>query len=117
MATGLVPHPSGVHVDIQLWQDSFKKIFDQLKPRRDYCQGETVKYAAMVVSQQTRDFRQENDTIWHVAEGVANSKGQEILRICAFWGHFGLPTRRTQSIPNRYKMTRCPGNIGAFEGS
>ena len=70
MAHGLVPHPSGVHVDIQLWKDSFKKIFDQLKPRRDYFQGETVKYAAMVVSQQTRDFRQENDTIWHVAEGV-----------------------------------------------
>ena len=70
LAHGIVPNYGGKSVDIQLWKDSFKKIFDQLKPRRDYFQGETVKYAAMVVSQQTRDFRQENDTIWHVAEGV-----------------------------------------------
>ena len=70
LAHGLVPCYGGFHVDINLWKDSFKKIFDQLKLRRNYIQGETVKYAAMVVSQQTRDFRQENDTIWHVAEGV-----------------------------------------------
>jgi len=70
LAHGLVPHASGQHVDIHLWKDSFKKMFDQFKLRRNYFQGETVKYAAMVVSQQTRDFRQENDTIWHVAEGV-----------------------------------------------
>ena len=70
LAHGVLPSYGGKHVDIHLWKDSFKKIFDQLKPRRDYIQGPTVKYAAMVVSQQTRDFRQENDTVWHVAEGV-----------------------------------------------
>jgi hypothetical protein len=92
MAHGLVPHASGMQVDIHLWKDSFKKIFDQLKPRRDYFQGETVKYAAMVVSEQTRDFRREKDpptggvgnnanastfhgmpvlnSLWHAAEGV-----------------------------------------------
>jgi hypothetical protein len=92
MAHGLVPHASGMQVDIHLWKDSFKKIFDQLKKRRDYFQGETLKYAAMVVSEQTRDFRREKDpptggvgnnanastfhgipvlnSLWHVAEGV-----------------------------------------------
>jgi hypothetical protein len=71
LAHGILPSYGGKHVDIHLWKDSFKKIFDQLKPRRDYFRGDTVKYAAMVVSQQTRDFRREDDTIWHVAEGVA----------------------------------------------
>ena len=71
LAHGVTPCYGGFQIDIHMWKDSFKKIFRELSARRDYLAGDTVKYAAMVVSQQTRDFRREGDTLWHVAEGQA----------------------------------------------
>jgi hypothetical protein len=70
LAHGVVPCYGGFQVDIHMWKDAFTKVFHELGARRHHIAGDTVKYAAMVVSQQTRDFRQANDDIWHVAEGV-----------------------------------------------
>ena len=70
LAHGLAPCYGGFSADPELWKDSVKAVFDQLKARRDYITGPTVKYAAMVMSQQTRDFRQEYETMWQAARGV-----------------------------------------------
>ena len=40
-----------------LRKDSMKWVYGELQKRRDYIQGETVKYVALHLSQQNRDFR------------------------------------------------------------
>ena len=70
LAHGVVPCYGGHQVDIHMWKDAFTRIFHELGARRGYIAGDTVKYAAMVVSQQTRDFGRANSDIWHLAEGI-----------------------------------------------
>ncbi len=70
LAHGVVPCYGGQDVDIALWKDSFKTLYTELKARRDYFQGDTVKYAALLISQQTRDYRRDPGNLWRSVEGV-----------------------------------------------
>ena len=48
-------YPFGYPLVLQ--KDTMKSVFTELKKRRDYIEGETVKYVALHYSQQNRDFR------------------------------------------------------------
>jgi hypothetical protein len=69
-AHGVYPSIGGFSADIELWKDSVKKVFDELGKRRGYVGGESVKHAALVVSQQTRDYRREPTRFWQAVEGL-----------------------------------------------
>jgi hypothetical protein len=56
IAHGLAPCYGGRGNDPHLWKDGFRKMFDEFKKRRPYMIGDTVKYAAILVSQGMRDF-------------------------------------------------------------
>ena len=56
IAHGVAPCFAGRGNDPHLWKDGFKAMFDEFKKRRPYMVGETVKYVALHVSQQMRDF-------------------------------------------------------------
>ncbi|MFN0172980.1 MAG: beta-galactosidase trimerization domain-containing protein [Bryobacteraceae bacterium] len=71
LANGVVPCYGGLEADIDLWKDAMQATFAELRARRDLFGGETVKYAALVVSQQTRDFRPEAEAaMWRAVEGI-----------------------------------------------
>jgi hypothetical protein len=56
IAHGIAPSFGGWHADIETWKDSVKAMFDEFKKRQPYMSGESVKYSALLVSQQMRDF-------------------------------------------------------------
>ena len=64
IAHGLAPCFGGWHADPRLWKDSMKKVFDEFKRHRPYMDGETVKYSAILVSQQMRDFH-DSKLMWN----------------------------------------------------
>ena len=66
IAHGLAPCFGGFGCDIHLWKDGIKKAFDEFKIRRPYMDGETVKYAAILVSQRMRDFH-DSKLMWSTA--------------------------------------------------
>lgn len=66
IAHGVAPCFGGRGNDPHLWKDGFKTMFDAFKKRRPYMTGETVKYAAVHVSQQMRDFHDGGD-MWNSA--------------------------------------------------
>lgn len=68
IAHGLAPCYGGRGNDPHLWKDGFKAMFDEFKKRRPYMVGDTVKYAAILVSQRMRDF--------HDWEAMWNSTGR-----------------------------------------
>ena len=70
LAHGVIPQLGGFSADIELWKDSVKLAFDEFKKRRDYIGGDSVKYAAIAVSEQTRDYRHEPDPFWHNLKGL-----------------------------------------------
>ena len=65
------PSIGGFHTDIELWQDGMKTVFTELAKRRNYVGGESVKYAALLVSQQTRDYRRQHGEFWKNIEGLS----------------------------------------------
>ena len=69
LASGVVPCYGGMESDIDLWKDAMQATFSELRLRRNSFGGETVKYAALVVSQQTRDFHADPDAMWRCIEG------------------------------------------------
>ncbi len=69
LAHGTYPSIGGFHVDIRAWKDGVTKVFTELRKRRDYVGGESVKYAALLVSQQTRDYRRDPNQFWLSVEG------------------------------------------------
>ena len=69
LAHGTYPSIGGFHVDIRAWKDGVTKVFTELRKRRQYVGGESVKYAALLVSQQTRDYRREHGDFWKSVEG------------------------------------------------
>ena len=77
VAHGLAPCVS-VGDDIETFKDSVKAVFDQLKKRRPYMDGDPVKYAAVLVSQQTRDFG-DYWTMWYYSEGMVKIQNAEHL--------------------------------------
>jgi hypothetical protein len=75
VAHGLAPNWGGLEVDILLWKDAIKATFTELKKRQPYRGGETVKYAALLISQQTRDFGGETDAIQAEVQAIAAHDG------------------------------------------
>lgn len=75
VAHGLAPDYGGLEVDILLWKDAMKATFTELKKRRPYMGGETVKYAALLISQQTRDFGFDTDAIRAELKLIAAREG------------------------------------------
>jgi type 1 glutamine amidotransferase len=63
IAHGIAPCFAGFSADIETWKDSVKAMFDEFKKRRPYMTGETVKYSALLVSQQMRDFH-DSSAMW-----------------------------------------------------
>ena len=79
LAHGVYPSAGGWAADIELWKDSLKLAFDEYKKRRDYIGGESVKYAAMLISQQTRDYRRQPGFFWLSMEGISEMHNAEHL--------------------------------------
>ena len=71
LAHATYPSIGGFSADIELWQDGMKKTFTELAKRRDYVGGEPVRYAAILVSQQTRDYRRQHGDFWKNVEGLS----------------------------------------------
>jgi len=71
----------GLSIDIELWADSMKKVFTEYKKHRPYMGTDTVKYAALVVSQQTRDFARHQglSPFWDTLEGINEIHNQQHL--------------------------------------
>jgi hypothetical protein len=79
VAHGTAPSVGGWHADIALWREEMKLVFTELKKRRPYFGGETLKYAALVVSQQTRDYRRDRENFWKSVEGLSEIQNAENL--------------------------------------
>ena len=79
IAHGTAPSVGGWHADVVLWRDGMKQVFSELKKRRPYFGGETLKYAALVVSQQTRDYRREPGIFWRSVEGLSEIQNAQNL--------------------------------------
>jgi hypothetical protein len=69
LANGVVPCYGGMESDIDLWKGAMRTTFSELHRRRDCFGGATVKYAALVVSQRTRDFHGDPEAMWRSVEG------------------------------------------------
>lgn len=78
IAHGLCPCYGGRGSDIVLWKETVKATFDELKQRRPFMDGETVKYAAVLVSQQSRDFHDPMD-MWNGAIRMASLQTSQHL--------------------------------------
>jgi hypothetical protein len=63
IAHGIAPCFGGYHADVATWKDGMKAMFDEFKRRQPYMTGETVKYTALLVSQQMRDFH-DSTVMW-----------------------------------------------------
>ena len=57
MAHGMAPEFGGYDSDVNFFADGLKVLFGELKKRKAFMDGETLKYSAVLISQQTRDFR------------------------------------------------------------
>jgi len=72
-AHGLAIDLAGPETDILIWKDSMKATFAALKQWRPYMGGDTVKYAAVLVSQQSRDFAVDTDMFVAEEKSIAAS--------------------------------------------
>lgn len=74
IAHGLAPCFGGRGNDPHLWMDGFRRMFEEFKKRRPYMTGDTVKFAALHVSQRMRDFH-DSEAMWNAAGHM-----EELLR-------------------------------------
>ena len=79
LAHGVYPSLGGWSADFELLKDGIKDVFDEFKKRRDFIGGQTVKYAAILVSQQTRDYRRQPGEFWQSVEGVSDLHSDQHL--------------------------------------